>query len=132
MTNSEPAIAPQPVTKPTTKPVETPVQPSRRNKPFTVQPAVQPDPKALKEGKFDFETYHKTLASCFNEAEVYVTKRGYDPIQFELSDPQHVAYGQTQRYNKELTVDGKLQRKELHIQIYRMDSGTYELNMYVN
>jgi hypothetical protein len=132
MTNSEPAIAPQPVTKPTTKPVETPVQPSRRNKPFTVQPAVQPAPKALKEGKFDFETYHKTLASCFNEAEVYTTKRGYDPIQFELSDPQHVAYGQTQRYNKELTVDGKLQRKELHIQIYRMDSGTYELNMYVN
>jgi hypothetical protein len=88
--------------------------------------------KAINEGKFDYETYHETLASCFNEAEKYVTKRGYEPIEFELSDPQHVAYGQKEEYHKELKVDGKLQRKMLHVIIYRMDSGTYELTMYFN
>ena len=123
----------EPLVQPIVKPSTTPA-PSRRSRPFTIDPdsVPQTDPKALNEGKFDFETYHKTLASCFNEAETYVTKRGYDPIEFQLSDPQHVAYGETQKYHKELTVNGKLQRKELHIQIYRMDSGTYELNMYVN
>jgi len=131
--DSEPMVEPQikPDIKPT--PVKEPsITPSRKNKPFLPMPEVQPDPKAIKEGKFDYEVYHKTLASCFNEAEKYVIKRGYDPIEFELSDPQHVSYGQTQRYNKELTVNGKLQRKAFHIQIYRMDSGNYELNMYVN
>jgi hypothetical protein len=134
MTNAEPQTAPAPIKTPVVKPGEAkPVQPSRKNKPFLPMPSVQPDPKAnISEGKFDYEVYHKTLASCFDEAENYVIKRGYDAIEFELSDPQHVSYGQTQRYNKELTVNGKPQQKGFHIQIYRMDSGSYELNMYVN
>jgi hypothetical protein len=49
MKNAEPQTAPAPVRTPTTKPAETkPVQPSRRNKPFSPMPAVQPDPKAKK------------------------------------------------------------------------------------
>lgn len=133
MKNAEPQTAPAPVKTPVVKPGETkPVQPSRKNKPFLPMPEVQPDPKAVNEGKFDYEVYHKTLSGCFNEAVNYVIKRGYDPIEFELSDPQHISYGQTQRYTKELTVNGKLQRKAFHAQIYRMDSGNYELNMYIN
>jgi len=131
MTNSEPAIAPEPVTKPTTKPVETPVQPSRRNKPFTVQPAVQPDPKAIKEGKFDYETYHKTLSSTLDEVRTYVVNRGFDDVEFTLNDVQHVAYGHTERFHKELTKNGKPVKNTINVQIYRMDSGTYELNMYI-
>lgn len=121
-----------PETKPVVKPEET--KPTRKARPFTFEPDSVPkiDPKALNEGKFDYEIYHKTLASCFDEAERYVTTRGYDPIEFDLSDAQHVAYGQTQKYNKELKVDGELQRKMLHVIIYRMDSGTYELTMYFN
>jgi hypothetical protein len=133
----EPQVMPNPSE---VKPIEVkpskeqPIDPSRRNKPFlpNIKEGIKPDPKAINESKFNYEVYHKTLASCFDEAENYVIKRGYDPIEFELSDPQHVAYGQTQRYNKELTVNGKLQRKGFHIQVYRMDSGNYELNMYIN
>jgi len=133
MKNAEPQTAPAPVKTPVVKPSETkPVQPSRKNKPFLPMPEVQPDPKAIKEGKLDYEIYHKTLSSCFDETEKYVIKKGYDPIEFELTDPQHVAYGHTERYSKELTINGKLQRKMLHVQIYRMDSGNYELNIYIN
>lgn len=128
----QPQIAPKPQVKPAPDKVQPNVTPSRRNKPFLPMPEVQPDPKAMTEGKFDYEVYHKTLASCFDEAERYVITRGYEPIEFGLSDPQHVAYGQTQRYNKELTLNGKPQRKGFHVQIYRMDSGNYELNMYIN
>jgi hypothetical protein len=47
MKNAEPQTAPAPVRTPTTKPAETkPVQPSRKNKPFSPMPSVQPDPKA--------------------------------------------------------------------------------------
>jgi hypothetical protein len=132
--DAEPMVQPQikPDTKPAPDKVQPNIAPSRKNKPFLPMPEVKPDPKAMNEGKFDFEIYHKTLSSCFDEIRNYVIKRGYDPIEFELYEPQHVAYGQTQRYNKELTVNGKLQRKGLHIQIYRMDSGNYELNMYIN
>jgi hypothetical protein len=126
----EPTVQPQ--IKPAPDKIQPNIVPSRKNKPFLPSPEVTPDPKAMNEGKFDYEVYHKTLASCFSEAERYVITRGYEPIEFELSDPQHVAYGQTQRYNKELTLNGKPQRKGFHAQIYRMDSGNYELNMYIN
>ena len=50
MKNAEPQTAPAPVRTPTTKPAETkPAQPTRRNKPFSPMPEVQPDPKAMKE-----------------------------------------------------------------------------------
>lgn len=128
----EPQVAPKPKVEPKPNEVNPNISPSRRNKPFLPIRETQPDPKAVTEGKFDYEVYHKSLASCFDEAEEYVIKRGYDPISFELSDPQHVSYGQTQRYNKELTLNGKPQRKMFHMQVYRMDSGNYELNMYFN
>ena len=132
--DAEPMVQPQikPQVVPSPDKVQPNIAPSRKNKPFLPMPEVTPDPKAMNEGKFDYEVYHKTLASCFDEAERYVITRGYEPIGFELSDPQHVAYGQTQRYNKELTLNGKPQRKGFHAQIYRMDSGNYELNMYIN
>ena len=128
--SAEPMVQPAPVVKPDK--VQPNIEPSRKNRPFLPIREVQPDPKAVTEGKFDYEVYHKSLASCFDEAEKYVVNRGFEPIEFELSDPQHVAYGQTQRYSKELTLNGKPQRKGFHVQIYRMDSGNYELNMYIN
>jgi hypothetical protein len=95
-------------------------------------PEVKPDPKAIKEGKFDYEVYHKTLSSVLDAIRDYVVKRGYDEIDFDMNDVQHVSYGNTERLNKELFKDGKLQRKNLNAQIYRMDNGNYELNMYIN
>jgi hypothetical protein len=126
MTEPAPVITP---TKPTEKPV---ITPSRKDKPFLPIPEVAPDPKAIKEGKFDYETYHETLSSALDAIRNYSMNRGYDEFEFGMGDVQHVGYGNTERFTKELTKNGKPQRKALHVQIYRMDSGNYELNMYIN
>ena len=131
-TMNQPMTEPSPVITPT-KPSEKPaVQPSRKNKPFLPMPQVNPDPKAIKEGKFDYEIYHKTLSSALDTIRDYAVKMGYDEIDFDMNDIQHVSYGTTERLNKELFKGGKLQRKSLNAQIYRMDSGNYELNIYIN
>ena len=124
-----------PETKPRTTEPKTPAQPSRKNKPFLpeVAPGIKTDPKAITEGKFpDFETYHKTLASTLDAIRKHVEARGYDPIEFDIPEIEHVAYGTTRRIEKQLSMGGMPKRnKYLHAQIYRMDGGTYELNMYI-
>ena len=130
-TMAEPMTQPAPV-KPKTAPVEPVKQPNRKDKPFLPMPNVQPDPKAIKEGKFDYETYHKTLSSALDAARNYSVVRGYDEVEFNMNDVQHVPYGHTERFSKELTKSGIPQRKALQVQIYRMESGNYELNMYIN
>jgi hypothetical protein len=132
-TMSEPMIQPQvnPVVKPAPDKVQPNIAPSRKNKPFLPMPGIIADPKAIKEGKFDYETYHKTLSSALDNVKNYVIRRGFDPIEFDINDVQHVAYGHTERFNKELTKNGKPLKNSMNVQIYRMDSGTYELNMYI-
>jgi len=131
-TMHQPQVAPT-VTPAPTKPAEQPViKPKKKDAPFLPMPDVQPDPKAIKEGKFDYETYHKTLSSALNAVRAYANSRGYDEVEFGMGDVQHVGYGHTERLTKELTKGGVPQRKALHVQIYRMESGNYELNMYIN
>jgi hypothetical protein len=123
----------EPITKPITKPATTPSEtPSRKNKPFLPQPNIPVPPKAIKEGKSNFEIYHKTLASCLDEIKDYAIARGFDPIEFGTFDVEHVNYGTTKRITLPLMVNGEPNRKRLFAQIYRMDSGNYELNMYVS
>jgi hypothetical protein len=43
----------------------------------------------------------------------------------------HVAYETTRKYHVELTKEEKLQKKMLHISLYRMPSGSYELTDYI-
>jgi len=134
---TQPATKPMPSTKPSVtpnKPFVEPVKPSRRDRPFLpeVTPGIVTDPKAITEGKFDFETYHKTLASTLDEIQKHVVSRGYDPIEFDIPEIEHIAYGTTRKMTKQLSVGGVPKKnKYLQVQIYRMDSGTYELNMYV-
>jgi hypothetical protein len=132
---TQPATKPLvPETKPKTTEPKKPIEPSRRDKPFLpeVTPGIVTDPKAMNEGKFDFETYHKTLASTLDEIQRYVVSRGFDPIEFDTFEVEHVAYGTTRKITKELSMGGVPKKnKYLQVQIYRMDSGTYELNMYI-
>lgn len=133
---SQPFIEPsvRPETKPNVKPKEAPVKPRRKDSPFlpTVTPSVQPQPKAIKEGKFDYETYHKTLSATLDEIRRYAESRGYDPIEFSVFDTEPVSYGATNRISVPLSVNGQVKKnKHINAQIYRMDSGTYELNMYI-
>ena len=133
-TMNEPMIQPQVAPEPQVMPAPDKTQPntpSRRNKPFLPMPEVKPDPKAVNEGKFDYAIYHKTLSSALDEVKNYAIRRGYDEINFEMNDVQHVRYGDTEKFYKNLTKDGKPQRNTLNVQIYRMDSGNYELNMYI-
>ena len=75
-----------------------------------------------------YEIYHNTLSSCLDEIEDYVKSKGY---QFGDYFPlvNHISYGQTERTQLEMIKDGKV-ANTLAIQIYRMDSGRYELNCY--
>jgi hypothetical protein len=80
---------------------------------------------------YEYETYHKTLASALDEAERFVNRRGY-----EFSEDKYfpdltmggVGYGHTASVKRDVVeVGGKHRNNVLIAQIYRMDSGTYEL-----
>lgn len=134
MNNAEPQTAPAPVKTPVVKPGET--KPSRKNKPFLPMPSVQPDPKALSEGKFDYQIYHNTFASAVQTASEYATKLGYTINDDEwftkiATGPKKPSEGETNRYSLSLYKDGKEQRKMLQIQVYGMRN-KYELNAYIN
>ena len=128
----EPATKPE--VKPQTKPATTPEpKPLRKNKPFlpNVTPGIKTQPKAVTEGKHDYEIYHKTLNSAISQIEKYAMVRGFDPIEFGMFDVQHVAYGETKRISMPLTINGTPTKRMINAQIYKMDNGTYELNMYI-
>lgn len=90
---------------------------------------------SLKEAKSNYETYHKSYTSAINAARDYAEKQGY-----EINDddaftkigmgPRKPSEGKTNRFSIELSKDGKVQRKQLHIQIYGMKN-SYELNAYI-
>lgn len=89
----------------------------------------------IKERKSDYEVYHKSYTSAINAAKEYAEKQGY-----EINDddsftkigmgPRKPSEGKTNRFSIELSKDGKVQRKQLHIQVYGMKNG-YELNTYI-
>ena len=89
----------------------------------------------IKEVKSDYEVYHKSYTSAINAAREYAEKKGY-----EINDddaftkigmgPRKPSEGKTNRFSIELSKDGKVQRKQLHIQVYGMKNG-YELNVYI-
>lgn len=75
-----------------------------------------------------YEIYHNTLSSCLDEVENYIQSKGYQVGDyFPLIN--HVAYGHTERTQVEMIKNGKV-ANSLSIQIYRMESGRYELNCY--
>ena len=79
------------------------------------------------------ETYFATQAAAIIEVEKETRRRGYDIIYGENLWAEHVAYGTTVKYSFPLTVvkTGNEAKKWLHIQLYRMGSGKYELNFYI-
>jgi hypothetical protein len=137
MTSVEPQVAPEPQVKPQIAPKTEPA-PTRRNKPFLPKPNVDPNPKAVSEGlHLGFgdakpQIYHKTLSETLDTIRELVIHKGYDEIEFGINDIQHVAYGETVRIRKPLYINGVENKKWLNAQIYRMDNGTYELNVYIN
>jgi len=81
------------------------------------------------------DIYHKTLSSAIQKAEDYAAKRGYtiNPEEmFTQFGTGGVSYDTTKRASLTLYKDGVPQKKMLHMQVYRMPSGNYELNDYIN
>ena len=75
-----------------------------------------------------YEIYHNTLSSVLDEVERYVQSKGYEVGDyFPLIN--HVSYGTTEKTDLEMLKSGKI-ANNLKIQIYRMESGKYELNCY--
>jgi uncharacterized protein YdcH (DUF465 family) len=82
-----------------------------------------------------FEVYHNSYTSAINAAREYAEKQGYtinDDDSFTKigMGPKKPSEGKTNKFSIELSKDGKVQRKQLHIQVYGMRT-KYELNCYI-
>ena len=94
--------------------------------------------KAFSESKVNeakFEVYHNSYTSAINAAREYAEKQGYtinDDDSFTKigMGPRKPSEGKTNKFSIELSKDGKVQRKQLHIQVYGMKT-KYELNCYI-
>lgn len=94
--------------------------------------------EALKEAKgSNYEVYHKDFSSAVQYAKKEVEKKGYEIDDDEwfrkvASGPRKPSKGKTNSYNIELMKNGKPVKQRLQMQVYGMDSGKYELNMYIS
>ena len=79
------------------------------------------------------QTYFETQAAALDYVlESIIEENRYDVLYPNCFWVDHVAYGETQRYQLDLLVKktGHNARKSLHIILYRMNSGKYELTFY--
>jgi hypothetical protein len=76
-----------------------------------------------------FSTQNEALQNVYQFIE---NENRHDIIFPDNIWTEHVAYGHTVFYHLDLAVKktGNLAKKCLHIILYRMDSGNYELNYY--
>ncbi len=91
--------------------------------------------ESVTEAKTPYEVYHKSYTSAIEAAREYAEKKGFeidndDSFTKIGMGPRKPSEGKTNRFSIQLTKDGKLQRKQLHIQVYGMKN-SYELNAYI-
>ncbi len=91
--------------------------------------------ESVNEAKAPYEVYHKSYTSAIEAAREYAEKKGFeidndDSFRKIGMGPRKPSEGKTNRFSIQLTKDGKLQRKQLHIQVYGMKN-SYELNAYI-
>jgi hypothetical protein len=91
--------------------------------------------ESVTEAKAPYEVYHKSYTSAIEAAREYAEKKGFeidndDSFTKIGMGPRKPSEGKTNRFSIQLTKDGKLQRKQLHIQVYGMRN-SYELNAYI-
>lgn len=90
--------------------------------------------EVLNESQND-DTYFDTLSQALNKVLEKTTQRGFEiedqEREFFLFGVGGISYGATKTASFNLLKDGKPTKKKLHIQIYRMESGRYELNQYI-
>jgi len=80
-----------------------------------------------------YKIYHDTLAQALEEVEDFFHNEGYlftSDNYFPDVTVGGIGYGETARITRPIQLQGKSKEGVANIQIYRMDSGRYELNMY--
>jgi hypothetical protein len=87
--------------------------------------------------KGDYEVYHGSYTSAINTALSYAINKGYTTDDDEVGTkiglgPRKPDEGKTNRFSITLYKNQIEQRKMLHIQVYNMGNGRYELNAYIN
>lgn len=100
--------------------------------------------KFITEGKKDYMVYHNQYSSAATEIEDFATKNGYDLDDMSHPDnkgsqmfdeigrgPKKPKDGVTNSFHLKLYKNNKVQRKQLHAQIYGMGD-RFELNMYIS
>jgi len=103
--------------------------------------------KELIEKKSEYILYHNTYSEAIQEVEAFAKKKGYlfdDPSVHDNKGDQLATKvglgpirpraGKTNKFSFELYKKTKLQKKQLHVQIYNRGTGSneYELNMYIS
>lgn len=83
------------------------------------------------------QLYHNSFSAAVQHAMKQVQKKGYEIDEDDwqrkvASGPSKPSAGKTNRYTVDLMKNGKPVKQKLQMQVYGMDSGKYELNMYVS
>jgi|688.fasta_scaffold2723169_1 hypothetical protein len=81
-----------------------------------------------------FETQASALQHVYDNIHMQYMKNHYEIVFPDHLWCEHIMYGHNRIYHLDLKVKrtGNPARKALHISLYRMDSGKYELTYYVN
>jgi hypothetical protein len=96
------------------------------------------DGDTVKEAKgSNSQLYHNSFSAAVQHAMKQAQKKGYEVDEEDwqrkvASGPSKPSAGKTNRYAVNLMKNGKPVKQKLHMQVYGMDSGKYELNMYVS
>ena len=90
----------------------------------------------LQAGKKDFRIHHKSYTSAMEEAYAFANKNGYSLIEDDVFQEVTTgrgkpSVGETRKHSLLLMKGNRIQRKALQVQVYGMESGTYELNVYI-
>lgn len=102
-----------------------------------VEPSVQRVAlRYLQAGKSDYLSIHDTYASAMQEAYKFAEKNGYSLIEDDVFQEVTLgrgkpSIGKTRKHSLLLMRGGKMQRKALQVQVYGLDNGLYELNLYI-
>jgi hypothetical protein len=96
---------------------------------------VMKDIDEAKGSKYDM--YHKDFSTAVQYARKEVEKQGYEIDDEEWfrkvgSGPKKPSVGKTNKYSIDLMKNDKDVKQKLNMQVYGMDNGKYELNMYVS
>lgn len=78
------------------------------------------------------DTYFTTIGRAIDYAVDTASIKGYLTMTDNMVIYPGIEIGETKSFHVDLYKDNNLQAKQLHIIIYRMDSGNYELTHYIN